>query len=134
MARIWPADTKVLLVEDDFLIARMLQTRLEMDGLGVRVAAHGLEALETIGREQVDLVITDLMMPAMSGYRLIQEIRQLPAPRGAVPILVISTNQNEEDMVACFAAGADDFMTKPVSVPLLMERIWRLHRRVPRGA
>jgi len=132
MARDWPADTTVLLAEDDILIARMLETRMAMDGLTVLKARHGLEALEVLGSHLVDIVVTDLMMPAMSGYRLIREIRQLPAPHGTVPILVISANQNEDDIVACFAAGADDFMTKPISVTLMMERIWRLHRRVPR--
>jgi CheY-like chemotaxis protein len=132
MTRNWPADTTVLLAEDDLLIARMLKTRLEMDGLRVLEARHGLEALELLGSHLADLVVTDLMMPAMNGYRLIREIRQLPPPHASVPILVISANQNEDDIVGCFAAGADDFMTKPVSVTLMMERIWRLHRRVPR--
>jgi len=132
MARHWPADTKVLLAEDDFLIAKMLETRLVMDGLTVVTARHGLEALEIVRARPLDLVITDLMMPAMSGYRLIREIRALPPPQGTVPLMVISANQNEEDIVACFEAGADDFMAKPISVTLMMERIWRLHRRVPR--
>jgi CheY-like chemotaxis protein len=132
MARIWPADTTVLLAEDDILIARMLETRMAMEGLKVLKARHGLEALEVLGGHLVDIVVTDLMMPAMNGYRLIREIRQLPPPHGSVPILVISANQVEDDIVACFAAGADDFMTKPISVTLMMERIWRLHRRVPR--
>lgn len=133
MARSWPADTKVLLAEDDFLIAKMLETRLVMDGLTVLLARHGLEALELLKLQPVDLVITDLMMPAMNGYRLIREIRSLPPPQGTVPLMVISANQVEEDIVSCFEAGADDFMTKPISVTLMMERIWRLHRRVPRS-
>jgi DNA-binding response OmpR family regulator len=133
MTRNWPEQTKVLLVEDDFLTARMLQARLEMEGLTVLFAVNGVEALSKIQEERVDIVITDLMMPAMNGYRLIQEIRELPAPHGTVPILVMSSNQNESDIVDCFKAGGDDFMAKPLSMPLMMERIWSLHRRIPRG-
>ncbi len=133
MPRSWPDKSKVLLVEDDYLTIKLLQTRLEMEGLRVLTATNGLEALDIIQDHQVDLVITDLMMPAMNGYRLIQEIREMPGPMRTVPILVISSNQNEHDIVSCFGAGADDFMAKPLSIPLLLERIWRLHRRNARG-
>lgn len=129
MTRIWPPRTRVLLVEDDRLTANLLQARLEMEGLEVGVALNGLEALGVLEQEPYDLVVTDLLMPAMSGFRLIQEIRQLPRPLGDVPILVISSNRSEQETVACFAAGADDFMSKPIVVSLLMERLWNLLQR-----
>jgi CheY-like chemotaxis protein len=133
MTRIWPEPTRVLVVEDDYLTARLISTRLAMDGLLVRTAVNGREALGALEAEPADLVVTDLMMPAMNGFRLIQEIRDLPEPQGRVPILVVSSNQNEQDMLACFSAGADDFMTKPISVPLLLERLWRLRHRGSAG-
>ena len=129
MTRTWPDNTWVLLAEDDALTASLLRSRLQMEGLNVLLAVNGQEALDFLQEQWVNLVVTDLMMPAMNGFRLIQEIRQLPAPQGQLPILVISANQNEQDMVACFSAGADDFMSKPVSIPLLLERLWRLARR-----
>lgn len=129
MMRTWPEPTRVLVVEDDYLTARLIATRLAMEGLQTRTAVNGQEALAVLREAPVDLVVTDLMMPAMNGFRLIQEIRDLAAPQGRVPILVVSANQNEQDMLACFAAGADDFMTKPISVPLLLERLWRLSQR-----
>ena len=61
-----------------------------------------------------------------------QEVRDLPAPKGLVPILLISSNQNEQDMVRCLAAGADDYMTKPISAQVLVERLWRLLQRSSR--
>jgi|APCry1669193181_1035450.scaffolds.fasta_scaffold163974_2 DNA-binding response OmpR family regulator len=132
MSRVWPVNTRVLVVEDDQSTARIIQARLEMEGLKVFVAFNGVEGLEIIQREDIDLVTTDLMMPAMNGFRLVQEVRDLPAPKGRVPILLISSNQNEQDMVRCLAAGADDYMTKPISAQVLVERLWRLHQRSSR--
>lgn len=133
MSRRWPEPTRVLVVEDDPATARIIQVRLEMEGLTVFVARHGVEALEIFQRETIDLVATDLMMPAMSGFRLVQEIRDLPPPKGRVPILLISSNQNEQSMIRCLAAGADDFMIKPISAQVLVERLWRLFERSHRG-
>ncbi len=129
MTRAWKQPTRVLVVEDDQATARLIQARLEMEGLKVFMAANGVEGLAILHREDIDLVTTDLMMPAMNGFRLVQEIRDLPPPRGRVPILIISSNQNEQDMVRCLAAGADDYLTKPISSQLLVERLWRIHQR-----
>ncbi len=129
MARSWGEGTTVLLVEDNLLTARMIRSRLEMEGLTVLEAHNGLEGLEILRAQRVDLVSTDLMMPAMDGFRLIQEIRDLPPPKGKLPVLVVSSNQNEQDMVRCLAAGADDYITKPISPQVFIERMWRLHQR-----
>jgi len=133
MTRSWPDHTRVLVVEDDFPTARLIQARLEMEGLEVLPAANGVEALDLLQREAVDLITTDLMMPAMNGFRLVQEVRDLPPPKGRIPILLVSSNQNEQDMVRCLAAGADDYMTKPISAQVLVERLWRLFERSRRG-
>jgi DNA-binding response OmpR family regulator len=129
VSRIWPEQTKVLVVEDDLATARIIRARLEMEGLQVFSAANGVEGLAILQQEDIDLVTTDLMMPAMNGFRLVQEIRDLPSPKGQVPILLISSNQNEQDMVRCLAAGADDYMTKPISAQVLVERLWRMLQR-----
>jgi CheY-like chemotaxis protein len=129
MSRIWPENTQVLVVEDDPATARIIQARLEMEGLKVFVAWNGVEGLEILRQHEIDLITTDLMMPAMNGFRLVQEIRDLPPPKGRVPILLISSNQNEQDMVRCLAAGADDYITKPISAQVLMERLWRMLQR-----
>jgi DNA-binding response OmpR family regulator len=129
MTRVWPENTRVLIVEDDQATARLIHARLQMEGLTVFVAFNGVEGLDILHREDIDLVTTDLMMPAMNGFRLVQEIRDLPPPKGRVPILLISSNQNEQDMIRCLAAGADDYMTKPISAQVLVERLWRMHQR-----
>ena len=129
MSRKWPDPTRVLVVEDDQATARLIQARLEMEGLKVFMAPNGVEGLEILHREAIDLITSDLMMPAMNGFRLVQAIRDLPPPKGRVPILLISSNQNEQDMIRCLAAGADDYMTKPISAQVLVERLWRMHQR-----
>jgi DNA-binding response OmpR family regulator len=116
-------------VEDDQATARLIRARLEMEGLKVFTAFNGVEGLEILHREAIDLITTDLMMPAMNGFRLVQEVRDLPPPKGLVPILLISSNQNEQDMVRCLAAGADDYITKPISAQVLVERLWRMLQR-----
>ncbi|WP_257314017.1 response regulator transcription factor [Geothrix fuzhouensis] len=133
MTRRWPIQTTVLVVEDDPATAKIIQVRLEMEGLKVLVAANGLEALEILQREKIDLISTDLMMPAMNGFRLVQEVRDLPPPKGRIPILLLSSNHSEQDMVRCLAAGADDYMAKPISVQVLVERLWRLYERSHRA-
>lgn len=129
MSRHWPQNTTVLLAEDNLPTLQLLRSRLQLEGLHILEAQNGLEALDHLQKAEVHAVITDLMMPAMDGFRLIQEIRELEGPHAHVPILVISANQNEADMVRCLASGADDFMSKPLSLPVLIERLWRLVKR-----
>ena len=130
MGRLWREGTTILSVEDDLLTAKLIRARLELEGLRILAASNGLEGLELLKAHEVDLVSTDLMMPAMDGYRLIREIRALPAPKGDVPILVLSVNRSEEDMVRCLTAGADDYMTKPLSPQVYVEKLWRLYSRI----
>lgn len=126
MSRHWPAGTTILLVEDNLPTRQLISARLQMEGIKVLPAANGIEALEALEQDTVHAVITDLMMPAMDGFRLVTEIRERPDSWGKVPILVITANQNEQDVVRCLASGADDLMSKPLSMPILIERLWRL--------
>ena len=129
MERLWPGGTTVLAVEDDLLTAKLIRARLELDGLRVLEARNGREGLELLKSEGADLVSTDLMMPSMDGYRLIREIRELPPPLGRVPILVLSVNSGEDDLVRCLAGGADDYIQKPLSPQVYIEKLWRLYLR-----
>lgn len=133
MSRNWPAGVRILMVEDDAVSAAFLRARLQMEGLEVHTARNGIEALETVGRIRPHLMTTDLMMPGMDGFRLVKEVRDLPDPLGRMPILFISANRNDHDMARCLAAGADDFITKPFSADVLVERLWRLFARVQEG-
>ena len=116
-------------MEDDPLTARLIRARLEMEGIRVREARNGVEGLAMYLEWGADLISSDLIMPAMDGYRFIQEIRSLPPPRNRVPILILSVNRREADQLRCLEAGADDFMTKPLSPQMYVERLWRLYVR-----
>jgi CheY-like chemotaxis protein len=129
MGRAWAEGTTVLAVEDDLLTAKLIRARLELEGLRVLEARNGREGLELLKSEGADLISTDLMMPAMDGYRLIREIRELPPPLGNLPVLVLSVNSAEDDMVRCLAAGADDYLLKPLSPQVYIEKLWRLYLR-----
>ena len=129
MGRNWGEATKILVVEDDPLTAKLLYARLAMEGLQIMQARNGLEGLAMYMSYGADLISTDLMMPGMDGYRMLREIRALPGALGRVPVLVLSVNRSEEDMVRCLAAGADDYMTKPLSPQVYVEKLWRLFAR-----
>jgi CheY-like chemotaxis protein len=130
MGRNWAEGTTILAVEDDLLTAKLIRARLEMEGVRVLEARNGLEGLSRLQENpRVDLICTDLMMPTMDGYWFIREVRELPAPHGIIPILVLSVNRGEEDMVRCLAAGADDYLTKPLAPQVFVEKLWRLYAR-----
>lgn len=129
MSRNWAEGARILLVEDDVLTARLIRARLELEHVEVLEARNGHEALELLKTKGADLITTDLMMPAMDGYRLIREIREMPPPLGTIPILVLSVHQGEEDMVRCLSAGADDYITKPFAPQVFIEKLWRLYAR-----
>lgn len=129
MTRSWKNDTRILVVEDDPLTTQLYGYRLKLEGLQVITAHDGHEALECLRRESPHAVVTDLLMPGMGGLQLIREIRSSDEPWREIPILVISSSPNEDDQVACFRAGADDFMAKPISIRLFLERLHRLLNR-----
>lgn len=125
----WPKDTTILVVEDSPATAHLFSARLKMEGIHVLIARNGLEALQTLQQKPVSMVVTDLMMPEMDGLRLVNEIRHLPPPLRTIPILVVSSKHQEAEQLDCFQAGIDDYMTKPVSLLLLVERLYRLLKR-----
>ena len=105
---------KVLVVDDDGVTRKFLQFLLRSQGFGVRAAADGIEALELLAREEVDLVITDLNMPRLDGLELIRRIRAHPAAAG-IPVILLTTEGDEESRRQGVEAGASEYLVKPVS-------------------
>ena len=110
---------RILIVDDERQITRVLRTSLESHGYQVAIAQDGLEALRTFTTFHPDLVITDLSMPNMDGVELTRSIRQ----QAPTPIIVLSVREHDATKVAALDAGADDYMTKPFSTPELLARI-----------
>jgi two-component system CheB/CheR fusion protein len=112
----------VLILDDTEDTAETFQALLELEGAHVLVATSGSRALALLREHRVDLVISDLSMPDMDGYEFMRAMRAEPALRD-VPSIALSGMAREQDMQRAREAGFSDFMTKPVTLELLGERI-----------
>lgn len=119
---------RVLVVDDDKQITRMLKTSLQSSGYAVSTAENGIKALEEFTVNRPDLVITDLAMPLMNGLEVTTEIRKV----ASTPIIVLSVRNTDAMKVAALDEGADDYITKPFSMPELLARV-RAQLRRPLG-
>ena len=118
---------RVLVVDDEPQIRRVLRLALTSHGFDLRVAADGESALDTLRDWPPDLVVTDLSMPGVDGLELCRRIRQT----SAVPIIVLSVKGEERTKVAALDAGADDYVTKPFGMDELLARVRAVFRRAP---
>lgn len=117
--------SRILLVEDEAGMRRVVRDALEQAGHEVDTAANGAEALERLSERSFDLIVTDLKMPGLGGRALVEEVRK----GSRVPILVLTVRQEETEKVALLDAGADDYVTKPFGVQELLARVRALLRR-----
>ena len=117
---------RILVVDDEPQITRVLRTSLQSNGHEVSVAADGADALEKFIKSQPDLVITDLAMPGVDGIELTREIRE----RSQTPIIVLSVRNQDAAKVAALDEGADDYITKPFSIQELLARVRVQARRL----
>ena len=118
---------RILVVDDEPQITRVLRRSLTAHRYDVRVAAEGEAALELFGDWQPDLVVTDLSMPNMGGLELCRRLRA----RSDVPIIVLSVKGDERVKVEALDAGADDYVTKPFGMDELLARVRATLRRRP---
>jgi diguanylate cyclase (GGDEF)-like protein len=120
---------RILVVDDDRNLRKIIQTNLELAGYEVTTAANGNEALRVLDAMQPDLVVLDVMMPLMDGYEVARRIRRHPS-NTSVPIIMLTAKSEVEDKLAGFDAGADDYMTKPFGPQELLARVKAKIRRV----
>ena len=117
---------KILVVEDDKNLRKLIVTCLEKANYTVFDTKNGEEALELMDRQYVDLIVTDIMMPEMNGYELIKELRDA---NYNTPILIITAKEDIEDKRVGFSLGADDYMVKPINIDELIMRVKSLLKR-----
>ncbi len=120
---------RILVVDDEDDLVELLQYNLTRAGFVVRTASNGRAALEQIGREIPDLVVLDLMMPGMSGNEVLRRLRSESAT-AALPVIILTAKAEETDQIVGLTLGADDYVTKPYSIQVLMARIDAVLRRV----
>jgi DNA-binding response OmpR family regulator len=117
---------RLLVVEDEQRLARALQRGLAAEGFAVDVAHDGPRGLELARHGDYDAMILDVMLPGLSGYRV---VRQLRAERKWLPVLMLSAKDGEYDQADGLDCGADDYLTKPFSYVVLLARLRALLRR-----
>jgi two-component system, OmpR family, response regulator RpaB len=117
---------KILIVDDEAMIRRILSTRLTMVGYDVEVAADGAEALERYAQVKPDLIVLDVMMPKLNGLEVCQAIRK----EADIPIIMLTALGDVADRITGLQMGADDYLPKPFSPKELEERINAILRRL----
>jgi two-component system alkaline phosphatase synthesis response regulator PhoP len=123
--------TRILVIEDNRDLAYGLRNNLEIEGYAVDVAEGGRAGLDAVRRAAPDLVILDLMLPEMDGFRVLRALREDGA---ALPVLVLTARGEEADKVRALRMGADDYVTKPFGLLELLARVEALMRRTRPGA
>jgi two-component system, OmpR family, alkaline phosphatase synthesis response regulator PhoP len=122
--------TKILIVEDNGDLARGLANNLEIEGFATEVAPDGTTGLARARESHPDLIILDLMLPGMDGYRVLSALRD---EGDTVPVLILTARTTEHDKVRGFRDGCDDYVTKPFGLLELMGRVQALLRRSAKG-
>jgi len=118
--------SRIIVIEDDRAILRGLKDNLEFESYEVLTATDGEQGYRLIREHHPDLIVLDLMIPKMDGYELCRKVRSKGM---AVPILMLTARSEEMDRVHGLDIGADDYVTKPFSVPELLARIRAILRR-----
>jgi DNA-binding response OmpR family regulator len=117
---------RVLVVEDEVRLATALQRGLQAEGFAVDVALDGPTGLELARHGEYDAMILDVMLPGLSGYRVVRALR---AEEHWLPVLMLSAKDGEHDQADGLDCGADDYLTKPFSYVILLARLRALLRR-----
>jgi two-component system response regulator RegX3 len=116
---------KVLIVEDVREMAELVRLYVQKEGMDAEIFETGEAALEAFEKEKFDLVVLDINLPGIDGFEFLQRLRKT----SAVPVLIVSARDTDEDMILGLGIGADEFVTKPFSPKVLTARIRAVLRR-----
>ncbi len=118
-------NAKILVVEDEKMIAEMVRYNLEKNGYRVKISFDGLDALKQVQEYRPDLILLDIMLPELDGLEVCRRIRL----DNTVPIIMLTARETEKDIIQGLQTGADDYITKPFSTPELLARVEAQLRR-----
>ncbi|MEL7035736.1 MAG: response regulator [Cyanobacteria bacterium J06592_8] len=121
---------KILLVEDNEMNRDMLKRRLSRKGYDVLIAVDGAEGVELSRSQQPDIILMDMSLPVMDGWQATREIRNFPQTQ-TVPVIALTAHAMAGDREKCIAAGCNDYDTKPIEFPRLLEKIETLLKKAP---
>lgn len=124
-------DAKIMVVDDDEIVARTIERTLRAGGFQVVVVQSGVEALRAARRNPPDLMVLDVLMPGLDGYEVCRQVRDDPLLKD-LPILFLTAKGKEEDRIAGLQAGADDYIGKPFNLDELYLRVRAVLRRTQR--
>ncbi len=113
---------KVLIVDDELHIVKIIAYKLRGAGYDVTSAGDGMEALQAVQADRPDLILLDIMMPRMDGYQALETLKGDPATRD-IPVFMLTVKNKEADLQRGWRLGCDDYITKPFSPGKLLERI-----------
>lgn len=117
---------RILVAEDDHAIRTLITTKLKQENYTIYTAENGEDALSVMEKHQVDLLISDIMMPVIDGYSLVKALRET---KHTLPILMITAKSQLESLEEAFTLGVDDYMVKPIRLEELALRVRALLRR-----
>jgi DNA-binding response OmpR family regulator len=116
------SEAKILVADDGRVMRTVITRKLEEKGYAVTAVASGREALDSIEREPVDLLVLDIHMPDMGGLETLHHLRQRYTAI-QLPVIMATANDEDEDVIGSFEAGANDFVSKPINFPVLFARM-----------
>lgn len=126
MANDVAAEPKVLIVDDDSDVRRMLSVLLRLEGYQVTEARDGMEALGSFHRDRPDLIVLDIAMPRLDGFEVLDRVRALSAKDDYIPVVILSAFSDQERIEEGYRRGAAIYMTKPAHIPDLLSLVARL--------
>ena len=132
MTPMTPSGERVLVVDDEPDIVALVAYHLDKAGYRVATASSGTDALESARRERPAIIVLDLMLPGMSGYEVLEQLRANDATRD-VAVLMLTARREEADRIQGLSLGADDYLTKPFSPQELVLRVGAILRRLSAG-
>lgn len=116
------ANSKILVIDDEQLVTKFLESRLTRDGMEVEIISNGLEAVHKVNQEKYDLIISDLMVPQVSGPEMIMHFKNSQI-NSKTPIIVLSSLSTDEVIVDILSLGVNDYLVKPFSINVMMAKV-----------
>lgn len=115
---------KILLVDDDQMVITLMNYRLKKDGFGISICHDGKSAIQYLNSSLPDVVIVDIMMPKVSGFEVLRYLRNIL--KSNIPVIVLSSINDEDTLIEAFELGANEFVTKPFNPEEIVIRIKKL--------